>query len=155
MRKSVTVIYFSFTSLSTVGFGDYHPQTDAERLLCALVLLFGNMIFSLVMEQFLGILTEMKQLEHDLDEGDQLSKFFGLIQRFNKGKMIPIQLQQEIQEYFDYRWEHDKNAAINDDEEVALLTQLPQDTQDKLLNGFLFREFIRIFRLFFRMTKDS
>jgi hypothetical protein len=107
------------------------------------------------MEQFLGILTEMKQLEHDLDEGDQLSKFFGLIQRFNKGKLIPIQLQQEIQEYFDYRWHNDKNAAINDDSEVALLTQLPQDTQDKLLNGFLFRDFIRTFRLFFRMTKDS
>lgn len=79
MRKAVTVIYFSFTSLSTVGFGDYYPQTDSERLLCAMVLLFGNMIFSLVMEQFLGILNEVKELENDLDEGDQLSKFFGLI----------------------------------------------------------------------------
>ena len=44
-----------------------------------MVLLFGNMIFSLVMEQFLGILNEVKELENDLDEGDQLSKFFGLI----------------------------------------------------------------------------
>jgi hypothetical protein len=84
------VIYFSFTSLSTVGFGDYFPKTDSERLLCAMVLLFGNMIFSLVMEQFLTILNEVKELENDLDEGDQLSKFFGLIQRFNKGKLIPI-----------------------------------------------------------------
>ena len=90
-----------------------------------MVLLFGNMIFSLVMEQFLGILNEVKELENDLDEGDQLSKFFGLIQRFNKGKLIPIQLQQEIQEYFEYRWANDKNAAINDEVEVALLTQLP------------------------------
>lgn len=154
-RKAITVIYFSFTSLSTVGFGDYTPKTDSERLLCAMVLLFGNMIFSLVMEQFLGILNEVKELENDLDEGDQLSKFFGLIQRFNKGKLIPITLQTEIQEYFDYRWENDKNAAINDEVEVALLTQLPQDTQDRLLNGFLFKDFIRIFRLFFRIIKDS
>lgn len=35
-----------------------------------MVLLFGNMIFSLVMEQFLGILNEVKELENDLDEGD-------------------------------------------------------------------------------------
>lgn len=74
------------------------------------------------MEQFLGILNEVKELENDLDEGDQLSKFFGLIQRFNKGKLIPIQLQSEIQEYFEYRWANDKNAAINDEVEVALLT---------------------------------
>ena len=78
-RKAVTVIYFSFTSLSTVGFGDYYPQTDEERLLAAVILLFGNMIFSLVMELFLEILNEWKELENDLDEGDQLSKFFGLI----------------------------------------------------------------------------
>jgi len=37
------------------------------------------MIFSLVMELFLEILNEWKELENDLDEGDQLSKFFGLI----------------------------------------------------------------------------
>lgn len=61
--------------------------------MAAVILLFGNMIFSLVMELFLEILNEWKELENDLDEGDQLSKFFGLIQRFNKGKLIPFELQ--------------------------------------------------------------
>lgn len=56
--------------MSTVGFGDYYPQTDEERLLAAIILLFGNMIFSLVMELFLEILNEWKELENDLDEGD-------------------------------------------------------------------------------------
>ena len=38
-----------FTSLSTVGFGDYHPRSDLERLLCSAILIFGVSIFSYVM----------------------------------------------------------------------------------------------------------
>jgi len=27
-RIAITMMYFAFTSLSTVGFGDYHPRSD-------------------------------------------------------------------------------------------------------------------------------
>ena len=42
-------LYFAFTSLSTVGFGDFHPRSDTERLVGAAMLTFGVAIFSLVM----------------------------------------------------------------------------------------------------------
>ena len=29
-EKYITKIYYAFTTLSTVGFGDYHPQNSAE-----------------------------------------------------------------------------------------------------------------------------
>jgi len=38
-------MYFSFTSLSTVGFGDYHPRSNSERLIGAAMLVFGVAIF--------------------------------------------------------------------------------------------------------------
>ena len=41
--------YYSMTSLSTVGFGDYYPVSDMERLCCAFMLLFGVALFSLFM----------------------------------------------------------------------------------------------------------
>ena len=72
-------MYFSFTSLSTVGFGDYNPRSDMERLFCALILLFGVAIFSYIMGIFISILGTYKSLNADLDDGDNLSKFFGLI----------------------------------------------------------------------------
>ena len=46
---AVGVLYFSFTSLSTVGFGDYHPTNDLERIIGAFILCFGVAIFSIVM----------------------------------------------------------------------------------------------------------
>ena len=54
---TAAILYFSFTSLSTVGFGDFHPTNDIERIICAFILLFGVAIFSIVMSNFVDILT--------------------------------------------------------------------------------------------------
>ena len=56
-------IYFSFTSLSTVGFGDYNPKSDVERVLCSFILMFGVSIFSYIMGIFIEILGEIKILD--------------------------------------------------------------------------------------------
>ena len=55
-RISLITTYFAFTSLSTVGFGDFHPRSNNERLICALILLFGVAIFSMIMGDFIDIL---------------------------------------------------------------------------------------------------
>ena len=52
-------MYFAFTSLSTVGFGDFAPRSDLERVIGAFVLLFGVAIFSLIMANFMEILTNL------------------------------------------------------------------------------------------------
>ena len=41
--------YYSLTSLTTIGLGDYRPTNDLERLVCAFFLLFGVSIFSYIM----------------------------------------------------------------------------------------------------------
>ena len=39
--------YYMLTSLSTVGFGDYNPKSDVERIACGFVLLIGIIIFNM------------------------------------------------------------------------------------------------------------
>ena len=51
-QKAITNSYFAFTSLSTVGFGDYHPTNSFERLVCATIILFGNGVFGLIIGMF-------------------------------------------------------------------------------------------------------
>jgi hypothetical protein len=77
------VTYFAITSLSTVGFGDYHPRGDTERIVCAIILLFGVAIFSYIMSIFIEILDTIGQFNADLDDGDNLAKFFGILRQFN------------------------------------------------------------------------
>ena len=57
-QNLVVSIYFAFTSLSTVGFGDYVPCSNIERFIGAFILLFGVSIFSYIMGNFIDILNE-------------------------------------------------------------------------------------------------
>lgn len=52
-QRVLVSTYFSMTSLSTVGFGDYYPVSNNERLIGSFVLLFGVALFSLFMGQLL------------------------------------------------------------------------------------------------------
>jgi hypothetical protein len=54
--------YYSFTSLATVGFGDFHAIADEERLITIIVILFGGMIFSYFMGVFIEILKHLEKL---------------------------------------------------------------------------------------------
>ena len=56
-NRMIILTYFAFTSLTTVGFGDYTPRADEERLFIAMVLLFGVALFSYVMGNFVNILS--------------------------------------------------------------------------------------------------
>ena len=83
LESLIVSTYFAFTSLSTVGLGDYHPRGDIERLCTSFMLLFGVAIFSYVMGNFIEILSEFKEFHKEIDDGDNLSRFFGTLKYFN------------------------------------------------------------------------
>jgi hypothetical protein len=78
------LVYFAFTSLSTVGFGDFAPRSDLERLVGAFLLLSGVAIFSIIMGQFIEILDSYSKFNEENNDGDRLSRFFGVLTHYNK-----------------------------------------------------------------------
>lgn len=121
-------IYFAFTSLSTVGFGDYAPRSNIERLIGSQILIFGVAIFSYIMGNFISILDEFKNYHEPLEEGDDLTRFFGTIQEYNGKKPIDNELKLEIEDHFEYRWSKDKLWAFKTDADMSVFQQLPIDT---------------------------
>ena len=61
----ITVTYFTLTTLSTVGFGDYAPRSDLERACGAFVLMFGVAIFSKFLGDFIDIIAAYKAIGKD------------------------------------------------------------------------------------------
>ena len=106
---SIILTYFAFTSLSTVGFGDFNPRSNVERIFCAFILLFGVAIFSYIMGNFIDILASYQTLLAELDDGDNLSRFFGILKKFNDNKVICCDIKHRIEDHFDYKWNNDKN----------------------------------------------
>ena len=111
--RAIAVMYFMFTTLSTVGFGDFHPINEYEAAFTAAVLLFGVSIFSYLMGTFIAISDSCIDLNEEFDDGEELSKFFEIMKKYNKSICIKIELKKDIEEFFAYKWCHDKNLAIS------------------------------------------
>ena len=58
-QNLVIVVYFAFTTLSTVGFGDFNPKSEIERIVTTFILLVGVACFSYIMGQFIDILMNL------------------------------------------------------------------------------------------------
>ena len=90
------LVYFAFTTLSTVGFGDFNPKSDVERLFCCAILVFGVAIFSYIMGNFIEILINFQEFDAEIEDGENLSRFFGLLKSFNGDRPIKYELMVKI-----------------------------------------------------------
>ena len=144
-RNTIIGLYFGFTTLSTVGFGDFTPRSNVERSFGAFVLLSGVALFSYLMGNFIEILDEYQNLNKDLDDGDTLAKFFGMMKHYNNGESIDYGLKKKIEDHFDYMWKNDRNQAMKTEEDLSQYEQLPEHVQNKLYTNFLFSDFCTLF----------
>ena len=151
---TVIVMYFAITTLSTVGFGDFNPRSNFERALCASFLFIGVGVFSYIMSEFTEILKSIWTLNEDVDQGDELTQWFGLIKRFNQSKPVSMDFKLKVEEYFDYRWRNDKNLAVSTDEDKDMFKELPLDVKVRLYSDFLFNSFIMQFKKFLEFPKE-
>ena len=60
MDAMITLVYFSFTSLTTIGFGDFSPRSNWERLLISFGLVLGVAVFSVIMGIYLDLIDQFK-----------------------------------------------------------------------------------------------
>jgi hypothetical protein len=84
-NEILELYYFTFTTLSTVGFGDFHPMSNTERLFMAFGMLFGVAIFSVIMGNFIEMLNKIDDFNEEFNEGELLARFFGILKAFNRG----------------------------------------------------------------------
>ena len=76
-----------------MGFGDYHPRSNIERLVGAAMLTFGVSIFSLAMSQFIEMIDKIKNFNEGLEDQKLFSQFFEVLQKFNKNLPIDDKLK--------------------------------------------------------------
>ena len=89
------VTYYAFTTFSTVGLGDFHPRNSIERLVASIVMLFGVMVTSFLIENFSAAVDQIKNFNELYSDWDNLTLFLGTIKKFNKGSQN-ISMEQSI-----------------------------------------------------------
>ena len=122
----ISVVYFSFTTLATVGYGDYHPVSNPELLVGGVYILFGVTVFSFIMGNFIEMLVEFKTVTAENEDSQDLYKWLNVLARFNNGRQLPKDMVQNIEDYFNYYWKNDKNYACLTESGERFLSEIPK-----------------------------
>lgn len=98
-----------------MGFGDFNPKSEIERVACTIILLVGVATFSYIMGQFIEILMNLQDSTADNEDSENLSKWLGLLAHFNRNSPLPKEMTKRYETYFQYYWANDKNYANKSD----------------------------------------
>jgi hypothetical protein len=157
-EQGLIAVYYAFTTLTTVGFGDFYPAKGnaPEEAAVAIMLLVGLLIFSYVNNSIQVLMVSIEKISEEYNESELLQSFFGTLKRFNKDKNMPKPFVERFEKYFDYYWTHYKNFPFQAEADANLLLQLEgTDTVKTLFKNFLYRDFLLIFRNIFTLKDKS
>jgi len=98
LSSYITALYFTTSSLTSVGFGNVSANTDAEKVFSILIMLIGALMHAVVFGNVTAIIQRMyaRRSQYQTRLRD-LKDFFKLHQ-------IPKQLRQRMSDYFQTTW---------------------------------------------------
>ena len=75
MYQLLVSSYFALTTLSTVGYGDYFPISNEERIFAVIIMLGGVAFFSYIMGSFIEIISNYEQKMGNIDYSSNLHEW--------------------------------------------------------------------------------
>jgi len=96
----LSALYWSTTTLATVGYGDITPQTDLQRLYSILIMFSGVGLFGYVIGDIVNLVANLNQAASE--HGRRLATLDG----FMHAHRLPRRLREKVHAYYDYIWEH-------------------------------------------------
>ena len=145
--------YFALTTLSTVGYGDYFPISNMERILAVIIMLGGVAFFSYIMGNFIEIITNYEKKMGVVDKSGNLHNWFVLLTRFTNNQPLPKSLSYQIEQNFSYYWKEDRLACLNTDDHY--LEALPRKIKSQIMTVYLFSDVFIQFKRFFKVNTDN
>ena len=117
----IKLCYYSLTTLSTIGFGDFLPKSIHEKITVSFIMIIGVTVLSLIMNKFIQILNDFKEMTDNRDDRN-LSKFIALMSKFNQGKPLSRDLVDEIEGFFNFYWENNPLMAFKSEEDAKFIS---------------------------------
>jgi len=102
-----TSLYFCFTGLISVGFGNVAPNTDNEKIFSIILMLVGSLMYASIFGNVSAIIQRLYS---------GTARYHSAMQRvreFNKFYQIPNPLKQRLEEYFQHAWSYTNGIDMN------------------------------------------
>uniref|UniRef100_A0A8B9LV55 Potassium channel, voltage gated eag related subfamily H, member 7 n=1 Tax=Astyanax mexicanus TaxID=7994 RepID=A0A8B9LV55_ASTMX len=105
--KYVTALYFTFSSLTSVGFGNVSPNTNYEKIFSICVMLIGSLMYA-------SIFGNVSAIIQRLYSGTARYHLQMLrVKEFIRFHQIPNPLRQRLEEYFQHAWTYTNGIDMN------------------------------------------
>jgi CRP-like cAMP-binding protein len=133
--RYLTAVYFSITTISTIGYGDISPNTNSEMemLFTAVTEFVGMFIFSYVVTNISTLFSNLDQSQKEFQA--RLDRYV----EYMRDKNTPEDLAKRVVNYLNYR-EASKFSLTDEDE--SLLCQLSPGLRMEMHQSY-YREHLR------------
>ncbi|ESO87949.1 hypothetical protein LOTGIDRAFT_126829 [Lottia gigantea] len=105
--KYVTALYFTFSSLTSVGFGNVSPNTNSEKIFSILIMLIGSLMYASIFGNVSAIIQRL--YSGTARYHTQMLR----IKEFIRFHQIPNPLRQRLEEYFQHAWSYTNGIDMN------------------------------------------
>lgn len=101
--RLIICCYFILTTLSTVGYGDFTPISNNEKLLCIILMICGVAFFSYIMSHFTDIVLNHQKNMGIVDFTVDLQIWMVALSQLSKNP-LEKQVIKQIFQNFKYHW---------------------------------------------------
>ena len=139
--------FFTLTTVTTTGFGDYIAQNVPERILSTLLMLFGVLYFSFLM----SLLMEEINIVGDENQTVEAQKLITQLRKFNKGKtngFISKNINKEILHDVVFASKHSRYEQVTKKENFDILPRKIKDELSFYLWKDVFKQIYDYYDLF-------
>ncbi|XP_045066733.1 potassium voltage-gated channel subfamily H member 6 isoform X2 [Coregonus clupeaformis] len=116
--KYVTALYFTFSSLTSVGFGNVSPNTNPEKIFSICIMLIGSLMYASIFGNVSAIIQRL--YSGTARYHTQMLR----VKEFIRFHQIPEGLRQRLEEYFQHAWSYTNGIDMN-----AVLKGFPECLQ--------------------------
>ena len=139
--KYLTSLYWAFTTMTTVGYGDVHPSTPNERLFGFFAMLVAVGVFAYTVGNIGEMVTRLNL------QATKYKEKMTYVNQFLIHKDIPKDIRMKVRNYLEYVWTSKKEIKIEEKDVMKILNENLRDKLTLYLNGRILKD-IKVFEDF-------
>jgi len=104
-------VYWAFTTITTVGYGDITPTTDYERLYCIIVMVFGAAMLSFIVDNVSKLVYQLSHMKQQNKK--KVSEINEYAKEQSLGYSLSNSIKKHIQFAFSTHTSHVESSILN------------------------------------------
>lgn len=122
MSQYIRSIYWTITTMTTVGYGDIVPQRNIEYIVSIVVMLLGASMYAFIIGNIASLMSNLDSGK--VNHWRKMENVTGYL----RGRHVPKNLVARVRDYYEYLWGRYRGLP-----EQTLVANLPESLRLKLL----------------------